>query len=326
MATIQRPSALARTVKILLLLAVILTGSAACIKEPPPLLRIGTNVWSGYEPLYLARDLGYLHDTPVRLIELTSATEVMRAFLNGTIDAAALTLDETIQLLSIASDVRIVLIMDVSHGADVILAQPEIADLKGLKGRRVGVESTALGAFLLTRALQGAGMKLTDISPVMLDQNAHEAAFRERSVDAVVTFEPTKTKILAVGGRQIFDSRHIPDEIVDVLVVRETFANKNKKTVQSVIANWFRALDYMKKDPVQAAAIMAPREGISTKDLLAAFDGLRFPDLNDNIKILRRKSSPLHATAEKHVKLMHDNGLISSRPDTSALLDGSYLP
>ncbi|WP_174783595.1 hypothetical protein [Dolichospermum sp. UHCC 0259] len=32
-----------------------------------PLLRIGTNLWTGYETLYLARDLGYYDQKPIKL-------------------------------------------------------------------------------------------------------------------------------------------------------------------------------------------------------------------------------------------------------------------
>ena len=35
--------------------------------EPP--LMVGTNIWAGYEPLYLARDLGYYDGQPLRLVE-----------------------------------------------------------------------------------------------------------------------------------------------------------------------------------------------------------------------------------------------------------------
>ena len=54
----------------------------ACEQTPHP-LRVGTNVWPGYEPLYLAREQGYLSEDAVRLIELPSATDVMSAFSHG---------------------------------------------------------------------------------------------------------------------------------------------------------------------------------------------------------------------------------------------------
>lgn len=60
-------------------------------------LRLGTNVWPGYEPLYLAAE----HEAwpsrfNVRMVEYPSATEVLRAFRNRALEAAALTLDEVL--------------------------------------------------------------------------------------------------------------------------------------------------------------------------------------------------------------------------------------
>ena len=49
-------------------------------------LRIGTNVWIGGEPLYLARELGRFDPAAVQLVEYPSASEVMRAFRNQAID------------------------------------------------------------------------------------------------------------------------------------------------------------------------------------------------------------------------------------------------
>ena len=135
---------------------------AACTPEPAPVLRVGTNVWPGYEPLYLARELGYFEAGPVSLEEYASATDVIRAFRNHAIEAAAVTLDEALLLVDSGQRPRVVLVMDVSNGADVILGQAGMQQLVDLKDRRIGVEHGALGAYVLSRALTLAGMTLDD--------------------------------------------------------------------------------------------------------------------------------------------------------------------
>lgn len=96
----------------------------ACLSPPPSPVKLGTNLWPGYEPLYLAREQGYLSGDSVALVELLSASEVMRAYRNGAIDAAALTLDEVISLREAGLRPVIVQVADISNGADVILARP----------------------------------------------------------------------------------------------------------------------------------------------------------------------------------------------------------
>ena len=68
---------------------------------PEPALRIGTNVWIGSEPLYLARELGRLDPAAVQLVEYPSASEVLRAYRNEAIDGMVISLDE---LFSLAAD------------------------------------------------------------------------------------------------------------------------------------------------------------------------------------------------------------------------------
>ncbi|HEY0338773.1 MAG TPA: hypothetical protein VGC70_15620, partial [Burkholderiales bacterium] len=72
----------------------LLISLMGCMREPESAVRIGTNVWIGSEPLYLARELGRLDPTVVQLVEYPSASEVLRAFRNQAIDGMVISLDE----------------------------------------------------------------------------------------------------------------------------------------------------------------------------------------------------------------------------------------
>lgn len=85
----------------------------ACSQTESPPIRLGTNVWPGYEPLYLARQQGFINENRVRLIEFSSSTQTIQAFRNNLLDTAALTLDETLLLLESGEDIHIVLVMDI---------------------------------------------------------------------------------------------------------------------------------------------------------------------------------------------------------------------
>src|SRR5690554_1162347 len=149
-----------RRTLLLLLPAWVLAG---CLSAPEEPLRLGTNVWPGYEPLYLAREQGDLSAGQVALVELLSASEVMRAYRNGAIDAAALTLDEVISLRAAGLRPVVVQVTNISAGADVILVRQNVERMQDLRGKRVGVEATALGMYMLTRALALNGMTLEDV-------------------------------------------------------------------------------------------------------------------------------------------------------------------
>jgi len=305
-----------------LLAALLLAG---CQPPPPATLRIGTNVWQGYEPLYLARDKGYYGDSRIRLVEFTSATQLLQAFRNGAIDGATLTLDESLQLAQDGHDLGIALILDFSHGADALVARPDIASLAGLRGKRVGMENTALGAYMATRALQQAGLTTRDIVPVTVRVDEHERAYREGRVDALVTFEPARSRLRALGARELFNSGHIPNEVMDVLVLRRSAGNRDAEQVRALLHGWFRALDLIRQDTAGAARQMAPRLGISPEAVIATFREIRLADRENNRAMLTGEPPQLLEIAGKLQQTMLTNQLLRGPVDIAGLIEPGPL-
>jgi len=278
----------------------------ACDTQRSHQLKIGTNIWPGYEPLYLARELGYLEANHFQLIEHTSASQVIRSYRNGAIDMAALTMDEVLLLKQNGFDPRVILVMDISHGGDVIISRPGIRSFKELKGKTIGVEKTALGSYVLSRALEINGMSRADVITMHLDQALQEQSFNSGLVDAVVTFEPIKTRLVNGGANIVFDSTMIPNEIVDVLVVRGEILESHHLQITSLIDTWFTALEYFKSNPEQSSKLMAPRLAIEPSNVLASYDGLVLPDRRENQALLSMKGGEgqLVANTRKLVKAM----------------------
>lgn len=287
-------------------------------------LRIGTNVWPGYEPLYLAAERErWKEDLGVRLVEYPSATEVLRSFRNRALEAAALTLDEVLTLREGGLPLKVVAVLDVSAGGDVVLAKPQVEDFSDLAGRRIGVESSALGAYVLTRALEINGLALDRIQVVHLDASAHVRAFRDNRIDAVVTFDPMKTQLLNEGARELFSSREIPGEVVDVLVVHTDILRRERARLRQLLAGWFRALDHMQQQPQAAAEFTARRLQLSPSEVLASYQGLEFPGAAANKRLF---ATELPQTLQRLQNTLIDNGLLHRPQPTDALLDPQLLP
>src|SRR3954465_14446694 len=150
----------------LLACAALLAALFGCMREPETALRIGTNVWIGSEPLYLARELGRLDPQMVQLVEYPSASEVLRAYRNQAIDGMVISLDELFGLAADGLQPRVILVVDVSNGADVVVGRPGMRSMRDLKDKAVAVESGALGAFVLSRALAVNNMQPGDVNVV----------------------------------------------------------------------------------------------------------------------------------------------------------------
>lgn len=312
-----RESALLRTI----LLALPLCLLASC-KQPLEPLRVGTNVWPGYEPLYLARHIGLLESERVRLAEYPSSTEVMRAFRSRSLDAASLTLDEALLLVDMGVPIKVVLVHDVSQGADVILARPGIEKVVDLSGRRVAVESGALGAYMITRALQKSAMSIDTIRISHLDVNQHESSYAAGEVDAAVTFEPFSTRLKTLGAQEIFSSRELPDEIIDVLVVHEAVYEQRLEDLKYLTKAWFESLDYLANEPEKSATVIGRRLKLQNDEVLASYELIHLTSLEENAEILQNGQRKLDALA----KVMQEHGLVREGLSTNQVMSTHALP
>ena len=300
-----------------LLLALPLLG---CMRESEPALRIGTNVWIGSEPLYLARELGRFDPRQVELVEYPSASEVLRAFRNQAIDGMVISLDELFELAVDGFQPRIVLVVDVSHGADVVIGRKGLKTMQDLKGKAVAVESSALGAFVLSRALALNGMQAGDVNVVHLESNEQTGAFEKGLVDGAVTFDPYRGQFLQAGAKTLFDSTQIPGEIVDLVAVRASVVERRPAAVRALLNGWFDAIDYRKKDPVDAARRMGIRQQTTGEQFQEALRGLRIPSREDNLRMLSGPSPELAVTGRRLMSLMVDSKLLRSELEIERVL------
>ncbi len=311
-----------RAKKLLRVLAcvVLLLQLIGCGREPETALRIGTNVWVGSEPLYLARELGQLDPATVQLVEYPSASEVLRAYRNQAIDGMVISLDELFGLAVDGLQPRIILVVDVSHGADVVVGRRGMRTMRDLKGKSVAVESGALGAFVLSRALALNGMQASDVNVVHLESNEQPSAFEKGQVDGAVTFDPYRAQFLRSGATTLFDSTRIPGEIVDLLAVRATVVEKQPKAIQALLAGWFGALDYMKREPRDAARRMGIRQQTTGEQFQAALQGLHIPSREENLRMLGGATPELAVSGRRLMTLMLEAKLLRAGVDIEGML------
>ncbi|WP_168224994.1 ABC transporter substrate-binding protein [Azoarcus sp. DD4] len=292
--------------------------SACQLSEEP--LRIGANLWPGYSPLRLAEATGALPADAGRVLDFPSSSAVLTAFRNGAIDAAALTLDEVILLAANQQSPRIILVFDFSDGADVIIARAGLNRIDELRGKRIGVETEALGAYMVGRALARDGLALEEVEIVSLPMDRHEAAFVGGEVDALVTFEPIRSSLLARGGRQLFSSADIPGEVVDVLVVRDEVLRRRHADLRAVVRAYFAGRTLAMAEPDEAVRRLGVRAGGGPESYRAAMSLMRLPDRQGNRELLGVGPRSLHETLSRMAVTMTELKLIEGRVSLDGLL------
>lgn len=239
-------------------------------------LRIGANRWLGYGPLYLADDLHWMTPSGYRLVEYPHTTGVLRGYRNGLLDAALLTLDEALILQSSGQPVQILLVADVSAGADVLFANAHIQQLAQLRGQRIGVENSALGAFFLSRILDLAKLPASEISVIDMPVNEHLHALRTGQIDAAINFASASASFAPLGVHPLLDSRALPNEIIDVLVINpQRVSAQQAKRLREL---WFTSQEQWFEQRQDIDPRLSRRLGLNGDELAQTLAGLQIGD------------------------------------------------
>lgn len=300
---------------------VVALGALACSEPAQPPLMVGVNTWVGYDPLVLARDREAIDALKVKVVELVSSAEAVRHLRNGLLDAAGLTLDEALRLVDSGFGVRIVALLDTSAGADMVVAAPRITSLQQLRGERIAAEDATVATLMLERLLRKARLRQDDVTVVRMDATQHLTALLSDRVAAAVSYAPMNGPIQALGYRPIFDSREMPGQIVDVLVVRNEVLDERPEAVDALMGVWAAGLNVMQLDPQGAAASMAPGAELTPAQYQSVQQGLRFYSPAESLALLSGQPPLLAQQSSDMAQLLQELGLLREPPNWANLID-----
>lgn len=279
-------------------------------------LRIGANRWLGYGPLYLADDLHWMTPSGYRLVEYPHTTGVLRGYRNGLLDAALLTLDEALILQSSGQPVQILLVADVSAGADVLFANAHIQQLAQLRGQRIGVENSALGAFFLSRILDLAKLQAREISVIDMPVNEHLNALRTGQIDAAINFASASASFAPLGVHPLLDSRALPNEIIDVLVINpQRVSAQQAKRLREL---WFTSQEQWFEQRQDINPRLSRRLGLNGDELAQTLAGLQIGDRSLNQQL--RNDGTLLRSLNRLNDYLFSRRLQSKPADTQTML------
>lgn len=316
-----------------LLLAVVLAVLSAavvvaCRDDNPERLRLAISPWPGYEFLYLARDLGYLADEglDVAFVERPDLGSVRAAFEAGEADAMTATLTEVLKTCDHTRRCpQVVLAADYSDGADVLMAVPPVKQPADLRGRRIGVEPGSATSFLVSRALEGAGLTLTDVTLVDLEQNQMAKALADGRVDAVASYPPVALDLARSGRlRTIFTSAEIPGEVVDVVAVDAQWLEGRADQAEALVRAWDRAVAWWRENHDEAVRRMAEREGVAPHEMEEALARMKILRSAEQ-RFLFAAGGPLERAVQRQDLLLRRAGLISGPDRTAEVITDQYL-
>jgi len=296
-------------------------------------IKLGTVVWIGYGPFYVADalDLYKKYNLKVSLQVFSDPALIPPAIASGAVDGGHLTYDQVVAQVAGGNAQKVVMPIDYSNGGDAIVADTSIKTVKDFKGKKIGFNPLSPSDFLLSYALKTNGLTDKDIMPVSMTPEAVPAAMASGEMPIGVTYEPSLSQILSQGGgkkfKVVFSSKNAPGLIADVMVFDEKVIKAKPTEITGIIKAYLDGLAYMKAKPDEAAKIIGKFMGVTAKEVKEQLPGVYNIPVNEMPKafVKAKETTSYYASGEIISQLLLSKGQIKSIPATEATFDAQFV-
>ncbi|WP_287031237.1 ABC transporter substrate-binding protein [Pseudomonas sp. UBA6310] len=295
-------------------------------------LKIGTVVWAGYAPFYVADalDLYKKHNLKVQLQFFNDPAMIPSAMAGSALDGGMLTYDQVINSAAKGLAHKVVMPIDFSNGGDAIVAEKSITSVADFKGKKVGFNPLSPSDFLLAYALKTNGLTDKDIQPVNMTPEGIPGAMASGSLPIGVTYEPNVSQILGMPSDKfhvVYSSKDAPGLITDVLVFDEKMIAKKPAAISALILGYLDGLAYIQSHPDEAAKIIGKVLGVDAEEAKAQMSGVYNIPLNEMETNFTKAeaTTSFFGSGAVIAKLLKDNGQIAEIPDFAKTYDAQFV-
>jgi ABC-type nitrate/sulfonate/bicarbonate transport system substrate-binding protein len=151
-----------------------------------------------------------------------------------------------------------------------LVARSSIETPQQLIGKKVGTLRGGIGEVALHMWLAKQGIERSKVESVNVAEQDLAVALAQGSVDAIIWPEPIPSLALQIMGDKAHYLGNIGEAFRDVSPVNVTCAWVDKygdKAMEQLIAAWIEAVNFIKANPDQGAALTAKRLQITAEDV-----------------------------------------------------------
>jgi NitT/TauT family transport system substrate-binding protein len=294
-------------------------------------IKIGTAFWPGTYWVDIARHKKWFAMAGLNVVFVDTTPDYvasLKDMVDGKLDVNGFSLFDLMNFNVAGSDLVMVINTDNSNGAEAILADSGIQSLKGLIGKKVGVSKGTYLEYILDEALARDSIDISDVELVdILSENA-AVSLKKATIDAVVTYEPIVSEILATKvARKLFDTSEIPGISPNGPAFHRSFIDERPGDVQAFVNVWHKTTEFMKENPKEAFAIIAQLYDSTPGDVQAFGQVDKILDLRENIVSYSFGSGfeSLHGAARKINNFLINNGVTDKQLDSTEFIDARFL-
>lgn len=296
-------------------------------KTESPALKIVYDPWPGFLPLVIAQEKGFFAQQRVKVEAVLTENSVTKIpdFNVGKYDGITLALGSVVTSNAANSNIRIILGIDRSDGADAVISQAQIQTVPDLKGKAIATRLGGFGELFIKKMLETNKMNLNDITLLNARGEQIPELLQSGKAHAGNTWEPYLSKAIAAGLRVLFTSKQTPGLIPDVMVFQVSVLRERPDDVRAFIRAWFQAVDYWKDNPKEGNTLIANALKLQPKQI--SLKGVKLLTLKDNKQAFTpaNNTESLHYTTQLYSDFFAQLGSLNSFPDPNQLLDPSFL-
>jgi len=214
---------------------------------------------------------------------------------------------------------EVLIIGDYSDGNDAIISK-KYKTLDEIKNKKIYLEEFSVSHYLFAKALEKLGEK-EKVGQVVKASEADIATLflSDKSVKTVATWNPIVMQLMNdPKATNLFNSSHIPYEILDLMVVGKGTDKRLKKALREI---WIEVMAIVldKKNPQHKDAIdyMAKISGCSKAELYAQLKSTHFFSAKEEKEF--RKSKKLIDVMDSVRKFLFDRGLYGDLKNVDAV-------
>lgn len=205
----------------------------------------------------------------IDVVQVGDYADSLNRYAAGEFDGCTMTNMDALTVPAAAGvDSTALIIGDFSNGNDGIVLKGVNKTLADIRGRTVHLVEMSVSHYLLARGLQRYGISERDIQIRNISDAEIVAAFANPDIQAVVTWNPQLAEIAAMPGvSKVFDSRQIPGEILDLMVVNTATLKSNPALGKALTGAWYEIMAIMSANTVEGRAARSHMARVAGTDL-----------------------------------------------------------
>jgi NitT/TauT family transport system substrate-binding protein len=246
--------------------------------------------WFGFAPVFVAESEGYFEQEALTVTTAfdNDRANVLPAMASGSIDCTMRTIGESMSRPRNADTTGTIIgTIDISIGADGVVAGPEIETVGDLIGKTFAGEINHPGTVMVQHALMAEGKSISDVDMRLIATDDSIAVFEDRDIAAVATWEPMLSSIVKGSSREgahvLLSSADFEGLITDVILVRTDDLKENPQKYAKFLRGIYRAIDLYMTDPDKFIALSAPQFDVPDAEMKEALAGVKYTSYEETL-------------------------------------------